>query len=86
MVDGVFLQDQTEALYCQSIAILSALTRYVSSQVTQLLSVRRWSVMRPSQSGWSRCKCCFFVRIKTNVGTMIKDRGLEQGVPYRLLL
>lgn len=79
--DGVFLQDQTEGpSTAQSIAMLSALTRYVSSQVD---SIALGSQMECDEAepilAVAHASAASFVRIKAYVGTMIKDRGLVQG-------
>ena len=79
--DGVFIQDQTEGPATpKSLALLSAITRYVTANTntiaigSQMECDDATSILSVAQASQAS-----FVRIKSYVGTMIKDRGLVHG-------
>jgi hypothetical protein len=79
--DGVFIQDQTEGpATAKSVALLAAMTRYVTAHVNSIAIGSQMecddaaSILSVAQASGAS-----FVRIKSYVGTMIKDRGLVHG-------
>jgi len=79
--DGVFIQDQTEGpATLKSVSLLAAVSRFVSSQVD---SIHIGSQMECDDAeailAVAHASGASFVRIKSYVGTMIKDRGLVHG-------